>query len=408
VAERRSTGSPGGRPHSSDRPLRILHVVEAFGGGVLEVVKTLAENLAADGSSVAVAYGRRPESPTDPRASFSSSIELFPLPWERRGIAEQLAAAREMRRVAAAWRHDVVHLHSSFAGLIGSLALGRSAPTIYTPHGYSFTMRAQSAIHHQVFKTAERITARRVNVVGAVSLAEAADARQVAPAEKIVVVRNGIPELDEPLASPPPRPAGDRPRVITVGRLVEQRRPEAAARILASISDIADVSWVGGSGRGDIPESTVSDLGVPVTGWLERSQVLETLRAATVSLHWSGWDGQPLSILEAMANDVVVIASDIEATREILGGRQVCSTEAEASALIREVLRDPGLREDMIASQRERSPQFGARRMGQEWRTVYEQLAEGAPLPLQTSAASAPREPQTMIEPSPDPQPEIR
>ena len=42
-----------------------------------------------------------------------------------------------------------------------------------------------------------------------------------------------------------------------------------------------------------------------------------TSTEAKVYLHWTAWDGLPLSILEAMANDVVVIASDIPANREL-------------------------------------------------------------------------------------------
>lgn len=365
-------------------PLRVLNVVEAFGGGVFEVVRLLTDYLSAEGHSLAIAYGRRSETPDDVRAQISPAVELFPLPWDRRTPREQIAAARALRHLAANWGHDVVHLHSSFAGVVGSLALDHSAPKVYTPHGYSFTMRSRSAPRRQAFKAIERLTARRVDEIGAVSEAEAGDAREIAAAEKIVVVRNGIPELDEPPAGPFPEHSG-RPRVIAVGRITEQRQPASAARILAAVADLADVSWVGGAGRGGIPESSVSDHGVPVTGWLDRPGVLAALGEATVYLHWTAWDGQPLSILEAMAKDVVVIASDIDAAREILGPRQVCVSEAEAVALIRRVLSDRGLRNDLLVHQRKRSALFGARRMAHEWRTVYERLIAADPSPPQAT-----------------------
>jgi glycosyltransferase involved in cell wall biosynthesis len=370
---------------------RVLHVVEAFGGGVFEVVRLLAEYLAADGHPVAIAYGRRSETPEDVRAKIAPEVELFPLPWDRRAPREQIAAARALRGLAADWEHDVVHLHSSFAGVVGSLALPRSTPKVYTPHGYSFTMQSRSPSQRRIFKAVEWTTARGVDVIGAVSEAEARDARLVAPAEKVVVVRNGIPELDEPRAGEPPERPG-RPRAVAVGRITEQRQPASAARILASVADIADVSWVGGAGRGGIPEQAVTDEGVPVTGWLDRPGVLAALSEATVYLHWTAWDGQPLSILEAMAEDVVVVAGDIEPCREILGPRQVCSDEAEAGGLIRRILSDRGFREDLLASQRERSILFGARRMAQEWRSVYERLAAPQPAALGAPTRQAEKE----------------
>jgi glycosyltransferase involved in cell wall biosynthesis len=383
---------------------RVLHVVEAFGGGVFEVVRLLAEYLAEDGHPVAIAFGRRSETPEDVRARISPQVELFPLPWDRRAPREQLAAARALRRLAADWGHDVVHLHSSFAGVVGSLALPRATPKVYTPHGYSFTMQSRGPSRRRLFKGIEGVTARGVDAIGCVSEAEARDARQVASAEKVLVVRNGIPELDEPPSGPLPERPG-RPRAVAVGRITEQRQPAAAARILASVADIADVSWVGGAGRGGIPESAVSNEGVAVTGWLDRPGVLAALSAATVYLHWTAWDGQPLSILEAMAENVVVVASDIGPCREILGPRQVCGSEAEASELIRRVLSDRGFREDLLSSQRERSALFGARRMAHEWRKVYERLAAPQRAVLRAPTDQAERETKTMPAPSRDPFP---
>jgi glycosyltransferase involved in cell wall biosynthesis len=353
---------------------RVLHVVEAFGGGVFEVVRLLTEYLAADGHPMAIAYGRRPETPEDVRSKIAPAVDLFPLPWDHRAPREQIAAARALRSLAASWEHDVVHLHSSFAGVVGSLALPGSTPKVYTPHGYSFTMQGRGPAKRGLFKGVERVTSRGVDAIGAVSAAEAQNAELVAPADKVVVVRNGIPELDEPPADQAPERPG-RPRAIAVGRLTEARQPASAARILASVADIADVSWVGGGGEGDIPESVVSGQGVPVSGWLDRAGVLAALSEATVYLHWTAWDGQPLSILEAMAENVVVVASDIPPCREVVGPRQVCKNEAQASELIRRILSDRGFREDLLASQRERSALFGARRMAHEWRSVYERLA---------------------------------
>jgi glycosyltransferase involved in cell wall biosynthesis len=373
------------------RPPRVLHVVEAFGGGVFEVVRLLAEYLAADGCSTAIAYGRRSETPADVGAKIDPAVELFPLPWDRRAPREQLAAARALRRLAREWEHDVVHLHSSFAGVVGSLSLPRSTPKVYTPHGYSFTMRSRSGPGRRAFKAVERLTARGVDAIGAVSEAEARDARLVAPAGRVIVVRNGIPELDRPPAGPLPERSG-RPRAIAVGRITEQRQPASAARILASVTDLADVAWVGGAGRGGIPESAVTDRGVPVTGWLDRPAVLAALSGATAYLHWTAWDGQPLSILEAMAEDVVVVASDIEPCREILGPRQVCGSEAEASALLRRVISDRRFREDLLSSQRERSALFGARRMADEWRNVYERLSAPQPAALREAGNLTERE----------------
>jgi glycosyltransferase involved in cell wall biosynthesis len=356
------------------RPPRVLHVSEAFGGGVLEMVTTLSARLEAAGYEVGVAYGRRPETPDDVRARLAPGVEVFPLGWESRTIGSQLRAWRRLRRLVAEWRPDVVHLHSSFAGLAGALALGAGVPTIYTPHGYSFTMGDQGGLGRFAFRSAERLTARRATIVGTVSESEAATARQIAPADKVKVVRNGIPELDGlPADAPLPRRTG-KPRAIALGRVTAQHLPEESARLLAAVADLAEVEWVGGGGRGDVPVSVVTDLGVPVSGWVAREEVIARLEGATVLLHWTGWDGQPLSVLEAMAKDVIVIGHDIDAVREILGPEQVRAGEAEGLELLRRALADRDVQESMLASQRRRRPAYGAATMAAGWMSLYDAL----------------------------------
>jgi glycosyltransferase involved in cell wall biosynthesis len=191
----------------------------------------------------------------------------------------------------------------------------------------------------------------------------------------VVTVENGIPELDPERTME--RPLPERPRVICVGRTVPQRRPQASARILAGVRDVADVEWVGGGGggRGTAGQAALADAGVALSGWVPREEVLRALEGATAYLHWTAWDGQPLSVLEALSRDAVVIASDIEPNREVLGPEQVFGTEEQAAAALRRVLLDRSYAEALRSRQRERRGRWGARRMVSAWLEVYEALA---------------------------------
>jgi glycosyltransferase involved in cell wall biosynthesis len=342
---------------------------------VFEMVRLLAERLAADGQKVAIAHGRRPETPAQVRASVDDGVALFALPWDRRRPRAQLAAGRAIRRAAELWRPDVVHLHSSFAGVVGLAALRGRMPLVYSPHGYSFTMRDQGGLRPALYRQVERRVAAEVDVVGAVSETEARDAREVLGAPRVVVVRNGIPELD-PGALPPPTDP-ERPRVICMGRVDEARRPGACARILGELSDVADVAWVGGGGRREGADRPLLDAGITITGWLDRGEALEWLGRSTAYLHWAAWDGQPVTVLEAMARDVVVVGSDIPPLRELLGPGAVRASETEAIALLRSLLTDPERRAELVEGQRTRRGRHGAERMAADWRTVYEQLRSG-------------------------------
>ena len=114
-----------------------------------------------------------------------------------------------------------------------------------------------------------------------------------------------------------------------------------------------------------------------MTGWCGRDEALAHLAQATVYVHWTAWDGQPLSVLEALARDVIVIASDIPANRDLVGARQVFDSVGAAQAFLRRVLTDAALRADLLAGQRERRRAFGADAMADGWLAIYRDLAAG-------------------------------
>jgi glycosyltransferase involved in cell wall biosynthesis len=373
-------------PATCPSVLRVLHVVEAFGGGVFEIVRLLAERLAARGNDVAIAYGRRPETPVDVRATVDERVDLYAMPWTTRRPRAQLAAGRAIRRTTATWRPDVVHLHSSFAGVVGLAALRGRVPLVYTPHGYSFTMRDQGRLRPGLYRQVERRVARGVDLLGAVSETEARAAREVLGAPRIAVVRNGIRELDPGALPPAAQP--ERARVICMGRVDEARRPESCARILASISDIAEVAWVGGGGRREGADRPLIEAGITPTGWLGRAEALGWLGGSTAYLHWAAWDGQPLTVLEAMARDVAVVGSDIPPIRELLGPTGVRGSETEAIELLRSVLTSPERRAELIDAQRARRALYGAERMARGWQDLYQRLTRPGRMCEDSSAGS--------------------
>lgn len=358
--------------------MKVLHVAEAFGGGVQETVTNLSVGMADAGHDVTIAYGIRPETPQDIEARFDPRVRLVKTGWDDRGLRSQLVATRALRALCREVRPDVIHLHSSFAGFVGALALRGRAPMIFTPHAWPSTMADSGTAGRNAYRLAERTIVRSVTEVIASSTEEGEVAEAIAGDGRAVrVIENGIPQLDRPVT----RPAGSRTvtKVLAMGRTVPQRRPEACARILGSLRDVAEVQWLGGGGgeRGIEGARALEAAGIPPSGWLSPEDFWAALGEATAYLHWTAWDGHPLSILHAMALDVVVVASDIGPNREILGPDQVCRTEDEAAALLRRVIAEPDVARELLDAQRERRRRYGAGRMVRDWVGVYEELIAG-------------------------------
>jgi glycosyltransferase involved in cell wall biosynthesis len=350
-------------------------VVEAFGGGQLELIREVAVGGARNGDAVAVAHGTRPQTPADLQAWEDHGVAMIPIgAWANRSPLSQMRAPRELRRVVREWQPDLIHLHSSFAGVVGMLTLRGRAPLLFSPQAFASTLGNRSRASKALLRVAERFVLRRATVTIASSPSEARYAAEVLGADRVELVENGIAELDDP--APPNEPPSD-PLVIAGGRMVSQRQPEASARILAGVSDVARVRWVGGAG-GDRERSgraALAQAGVEVTGWIPRAQALEQLRSASVYLHWTAADGQPLSVLEAMALDVPAVASDIPPSRDLLPRDQLCASEEEAVALIRRLVTDPELAERVRQAQRTRRGRYSAERMVEQTLELYRRLA---------------------------------
>src|SRR5688572_1796556 len=125
--------------------MRVLEVTESFATGTMEVVRLISEHAAREGHDVTIAYGVRPETPDELRERIDPAVDVVELPWEGRTLSAQVRAVRALRRLCRERSPDVIHLHSSFAGLVGALAVAHMAPTVYTPHGYAFMgMRSRS------------------------------------------------------------------------------------------------------------------------------------------------------------------------------------------------------------------------------------------------------------------------
>lgn len=232
-----------------------------------------------------------------------------------------------VRRLAKLLRRQQADLLQSFlfhANLVGRLA-ARRAGVPYVLSG--IRVAEHSARWHLWF---DRLTARLVDRYVCVSQAVAGFSRDEArlPVEKIVVISNGIEtavfERAEPLDLAMLGLGTGRRAVTFVGRLIQQKGLleflAHCPRWLARFPEY-DLLLVGAGPQEAELRRAVERLAIAprvcFAGW--RDDVSRVLRASSLFVLPSHWEGMPNALLEAMAAGLPVVAADVEGVREALG-----------------------------------------------------------------------------------------
>jgi glycosyltransferase involved in cell wall biosynthesis len=193
---------------------------------------------------------------------------------------------------------------------------------------------------------------------------------------RIAVARNGV---DEEF-----RPGGDaaaadrtrrrfsegRPYVLYLGTLEPRKDVEtlvaACERLWARRRARPDLVLAGGAGwksrplQRRIARSPFRDK-IHVAGYADRPQAIELYRAAEVFAYPSLAEGFGLPVAEAMACGAPVVASDIEALREVAGDAAVYAPPRDAAGFasgIERLLEDEGARSDLREAGVRRAAQF--------------------------------------------------
>ena len=174
--------------------MRVLHVVEELASGVLSSLRLLTAEQSKLGAEVSVLFTRGPDTPTTAELDrgFGGVIQRIEVPVSR-GMPAPLLLAKALRRQDPD-QYDVIHAHSSWAGLVvRATAFNRARwPRIwYSPHAYGF-LRTDT---HPLIRRSALVMERQLSRVGsiaAVSESEAELARTAARAPRVFVLQNRV------------------------------------------------------------------------------------------------------------------------------------------------------------------------------------------------------------------------
>jgi glycosyltransferase involved in cell wall biosynthesis len=313
--------------------MRVLHVIEATIGGTRRHIADVVAGELDRGLDVHLAASslRQSDFESDLQRLERLGAHVIRLPMVRRiAPAVDLAHCRELARGMERIRPDVVHTHSSKAGVLGRAAsiatgIGRR---VHTPHTFAFLFDAMfSRTQRLLFRGIESYLSGETQAVIAVSGGEARTFRSsgVVPEARIRVVSNGIDPVPWIGARAISRASlglcDDRPLAAVVGLLNVAKGQDLALEMLTcdGLEDLQILFAGHGEMQAELEASAqrlrVADR-VRFLGF--RSDVPALLATADFTIVPSRWEGMPYIVLESMACARPVVATSVDGAVDVI------------------------------------------------------------------------------------------
>lgn len=299
--------------------MRILHVSQPVTAGVATVVGDLVRTQVKSGHEVHLA------SPQGPLAATIASVARWhEWPATRSPGLEVLGEVRRLAHLLRQVAPNVVHLHSSKAGLCGRLLLRGRLPTIFQPHGWSFL--AVDGRQASLCTAWERFGTRWTSALVCVSSEEEAIGRRLGISAHFVRRPNAVHlarfgDVDRATARQTLGLPHDDPVVLCVARLTGQKGVDLLLDTWQPVRAEVPRShlYVVGDGR-ERPGLEARARHWPEVHFVgARDDVPLWYSAADLVVLPSRYEGMALTPLEAMASGRAVVGFDVPGFRESLG-----------------------------------------------------------------------------------------
>ena len=309
----------------------ILHVTECYSTGVARAIDSIVR-LSPDRSHHLLWAGEE-----QPHAGFATATHL------PKGM---LARIRAVERATVTCGAEVVHAHSSWAGVY-SRATRPVATVIYQPHGYKLCDPNLGWSRRRAFTLAERALGRYTDHVVVLSPEEERIAESVSPKARRTFLPN-VPALAESTTRGQFTQPRER-RVVMAGRLSDQKDPgffAATADEVKRRDQTVTFQWLG-EATDSAHSRRLRASGVDITGWLAPQQMADVFGRAGAYLHSAVYEGFPISLLDALWCGAPAVVRPIPALAD--ANLPTASTPNEAAELVLSLLDDE---EERSAAQR--------------------------------------------------------
>jgi len=382
---------------ADDVGVRICHIItRLILGGAQENTLLTCEGLAARGHDVTLITGPAlgPEGELMSRTR-TGDYRVVVLDAMRRDIRlrRDWQSYRRLKGLLGKLHPDVVHTHSSKAGILGRRAAATVGGTkiVHTIHGLPFHPYAPWW-RNRLYVALERRAARDTDAI--ISVADAMTAQALAVGvgrpEQYTTIYSGM-EVDAFTSRPPESDAfrdslGVPEGAVLVTQVSRLAELKGHADVLAAVEQLDDRVHVCFVGDGRLRRRIAKRIArrgltgrVHLTGLLPPDRIPTVMHAADIVVHCSLREGLARALPHAMLAGKPVVSYDVDGAREVVSDRTgVLVPPGDVAGLVegmRRLAEDAGLRDRLgTAGRATCMERFDHRRMVERIEAVYREL----------------------------------
>jgi glycosyltransferase involved in cell wall biosynthesis len=317
-----------------NRRIRILQFITTTIGGAGEHVLMLATGLDPDQYDVTVCFS--PGCPLD-KDFYEAGLKVVPIEMRRTGgLTRSIVAYRQLRRLLAESQFDIVHTHTSVAGVIGRVAAKRAgvSTVIHMIHAYAGHEQVPP-LKRRLYLTIERWLDRYTDhyVAGSDYIRAYGIDNGIMRPDKITRIYYALRQDHISIAGDPVNYRArlgipnSGPVAGAIARFELQKGLVYFIRAMPMVlQQVPDAHFII-SGDGPLRETLYTEAEqqgvssrVHFTGW--ESEVGRVLSVLNIMVTPSLWEAFGIVNLEAMACGVPIVASRINGIPEVVRDRE--------------------------------------------------------------------------------------
>jgi glycosyltransferase involved in cell wall biosynthesis len=285
----------------SRNKLRILHVSDSFNAGVQHGIENMVNQFPQ--YEHLLLWAAHSDSPS-PEIDYLN--EVFHSSWYWRGGF--VNKYFQLNKLIASQNVDLIHLHSSVAGVIGRL-IPSSVPKMYSPHCFAFQRKDISFLYRFFFLLAEFLLANRKSLLALCWPIEIEIAKKYLRNSSIVFMPIiDLRKFEDVLL----KPKKEGSKILCVGRIRPQKDPEfltLATQFEPMLS--SKIVWIG---SGDLKlKLLLTNAKIHVIAWMKKDEIWAGRNDYIASCIPSSWESGPLTLFESLSVGMPVICRSIPA-----------------------------------------------------------------------------------------------